>query len=310
MQQPLSPPPPESRPQRILVVGAGPVGHVLADSLGRAGFPLRHWARSRGPLWEETATRQAVDIVILAVRDEAIASAARFIVEHQAADQRTVLLHCAGAVPPLVAFAEEVGRVRGCGLLHPLRSFVEGSAVDERPAGSPGGGPLAPLGGTVMAIGGDDPGLETARLLCDALGGVALPVSAEQQAAYHAAAVMAAGHVAALLDVAAHILARIGLHRPDAERALSALTRSVTRNIDDVGLPAALTGPFARGDAEVIASHLRALSALSAEAEAVYRALCPSAIDLAYRKGAAPPEALDRIADLVYKNRRPAPTQE
>jgi predicted short-subunit dehydrogenase-like oxidoreductase (DUF2520 family) len=291
-----SPPP---RKERILVVGAGPVGYILAADLQAAGFPLRHWSRSRGPLWQEPGEKQAVDIVILAVRDEAIAQAARFIVEHGAVDEHTVLLHCAGALPPLQVLSEFSGKVRGLGLLHPLRSFVEGIADEKEP--EPVGRPKA-LAGTVMALGGDESGLAAARLLCEALGGEPLPLSAEQQGAYHAAAVLAAGHVAALLDVAAHVLCSVGLHRPSAERALAALTRSVTHNIESVGLPTALTGPFARGDADTVARHLQALSAISAEAEAVYLALCPSAVDLAYRKGCATPDALDRVAELVLKN--------
>lgn len=290
-------------PERILVVGAGPVGHILADSLTRAGFELRHWARSRGPLFAETAQRRPVDIAIMAVRDEAIGQAAHFLVEHAGADQSTVLLHCAGALPPQAVFGDLVGRIKGYGVLHPLRSFVDGAvSCDEPPAtAKPGSGPL---GGTVMAIGGDDIGLATAQMLCEALGGVPLAVSPEQQAAYHAAAVMAAGHVAALIEVAVHVLTRVGLHRPEAERALAALTRSVTKNIDQVGLPAALTGPFARGDVATVGRHLQALGAMSAEAEAVYRALSASSLDLGYRKGAAPPDTLDRISDLIYGKRR------
>jgi predicted short-subunit dehydrogenase-like oxidoreductase (DUF2520 family) len=208
-----------------------------------------------------------------------------------------VLLHCAGALPPLEVLGAEVGRVKGLGLLHPLRSFVDGGDLDGEPVL---GGSAQLLTGTVIAVGGDDAGLAAAKLLCSALGGQPLLVSAEQQGAYHAAAVLAAGHVAALLDVATHILARIGLDRPLAERALAALTRSVTHNIERVGLTSALSGPFARGDAATIGRHLTALHALSAESEAVYRALAPSALDLAYRKGSATPEGLDRIARLLF----------
>jgi predicted short-subunit dehydrogenase-like oxidoreductase (DUF2520 family) len=295
-----------SRSERVLVVGAGPVGYILARDLAAAGFPLRHWSRSRGALWEEAEQKQSVDVVILAVRDDAITQAARFIVEHGAADQRSVLLHCAGALPPLEVFAEEATRVKGRGLLHPLRSFVEGiEESDSAAATMSDGKPPMALHGTVMALGGDDAGLEMANKLCAALGGVPLPLSPEQQGAYHAAAVMAAGHVAALLDVATHVLSSIGLHRPAAERALSGLTRSVTYNIERLGLPAALSGPFARGDAATVARHLSALSATSAEAEAVYRGLCASALDLAYRKGAASPQSLDRIAELLFPREKP-----
>lgn len=280
------------RPERVLVVGAGPVGHAIAGALSEAGFQLRHWSRARGPLFEEQdgRPRQAADIVLLAVRDEAIPQAARYILEQHAAGPDSVLLHCAGAMPPGEILAAERGTVRGVGMLHPLHSFVAGEEVVATKT----------LRGVVFAISGDDPGRAAAQLLCEALGGVALPLSPEQQAAYHAAAVMAAGHVAALLDVAAHVLANIGLHRPDAEKALAALTRSVVDNIERVGLPAALTGPFARGDSATVARHLAGLASISAESEAVYRALAPSALDLAYRKGGADSADLDRLAEVLF----------
>ena len=84
--------------RRILVVGAGPVGHAWAKRLLAAGYTLRHWSRSQGPLWQESATREPADIVVFAVRDEAIAQAAQFLVEHGAAGPGSVLLHCAGAL--------------------------------------------------------------------------------------------------------------------------------------------------------------------------------------------------------------------
>ncbi len=284
--------PPPARRERVLVVGAGPVGHALAAALSEAGFQLRHWSRARGPLFEEPdgPTRQAADIVLLAVRDEAIPQAARYIIEHRAAGRDSVLIHCAGALPPSEVLRDESGAVRGVGMLHPLHSFVTGEEVIAKKT----------LRGVVFAISGDEAGRTAALLLCEALGGVALPLSPEQQAAYHAAAVMAAGHVAALLDVASHVLANIGLHRPDAEKALAALTRSVVDNIDKVGLPAALTGPFARGDGATVARHLSGLAGVSAEAEAVYRALGPSALDLAYRKGTADNADLDRLAEILF----------
>lgn len=283
---------------RILVVGAGPVGRLLSAGLAAAGFSLRHWSRSRGPLWKETEKPQAMDAVVLAVRDEAIAEVARFIVEQGAADTTTVLLHCAGALPPLEVLSAEAKNVRGLGLLHPLRSFVDLPRRDGIAAESAEGSHA--LSGTVMALGGDRAGLAMAEKLCAALGGIPLPLSPEQQGAYHAAAVMAAGHVAALLDLGAHVLSRIGLHRPTAEQALARLTRSVTYNIERVGLPAALTGPFARGDADTVARHLAALGALSAEVEAVYRELAACALDLGYRKGSASPQGLERIAELLF----------
>lgn len=289
------PPTPILPPWRLLVVGAGPVGHAIAAGLEAAGCRLRHWSRSRGPLFEETDRKEEADVVILAVSDDAIPQAARFIVEHGAAGKSSVLLHCAGSLPPAQAFAGVREAVRGIGMIHPLRSFakvVDQNPVDPVPPAEPR--PTDGFTGTIMAVAGDAPGREVAEKLVGALGGRPLSLSEEQLVLYHASAVMAAGHVAALFDVAAHLLRHLGLSRREGELALLGLTRSVLDNIERVGLPSALTGPFARGDAETIGRHLKALDHLACEAAEVYRALAHTSVDLAARKG-VPEEALTRI---------------
>jgi predicted short-subunit dehydrogenase-like oxidoreductase (DUF2520 family) len=285
---------PPVRAERVLVVGAGPVGHALASGLALAGFPLRHWSRSLGPLWQESASRRPADIVVLAVRDEAIAQAAQFVVEHGAAGPGSVLLHCAGALDPYEALGAQRDQVAGVGLLHPLRSFAQSVAGSAAPAAE-----LLNLGGTVLAVCGDERGVLAAELLGNALGGVVVKLPAERLPAYHAAAVLAAGHVAALLDTAVHLLRRIGLEQRVAEQALASLTRSVVDNIAEVGLPHALTGPFARGDAATVGKHLDALARISCEATTVYRTLGYTSIDVAQHKGGAEPAALDRIRALL-----------
>jgi predicted short-subunit dehydrogenase-like oxidoreductase (DUF2520 family) len=287
---------PKVRRERVLVVGAGPVGHALASCLERVGYPLRHWSRSQGPLWQESATREPADIVVFAVRDEAIAQAAQFIVEHGAAGPTSVLLHCAGALAPEEAFAGQRERVAGIGLLHPLRSFAP---LVPSPGSAVPGAAAVDLTGTVLAVGGDEPGLRTAEALAQAVGGIVLRLPAERLPAYHAAAVLAAGHVAALLETAVHLLRRIGLEQRVAERALASLTRSVVDNIAEVGLPQALTGPFARGDAATVGKHLEALARISCEVTTIYRTLGYTAIDMAHHKGTASPESLDRIRELL-----------
>jgi predicted short-subunit dehydrogenase-like oxidoreductase (DUF2520 family) len=265
----------------------------------RAGFRLRHWSRSQGPLWQESAAREPADIVVLAVRDEAIAQAAQFVVEHGAAGKSSVLLHCAGALPPLEAMAEQRDRVAGLGLLHPLRSFAP-LGVKSAPA-------ELDLTGTVLAVSGDERGVHTAEELGRAIGGVVVRLPAERLPAYHAAAVLSAGHVAALLDTAVHLLRRIGLEQGPAERAVAALTRSVVDNVAEVGLPAALTGPFARGDAATVGKHLEALSRISCELTTVYRTLGYTALDMAHHKGSAEPEALERIRLLLDESEAKSP---
>lgn len=265
----------------VLIVGAGPVGRAFTAGLSGAGVDVRNFQRGAGPPLAGAGV--GVDAVILAVRDQAIAEAAERVVRESGAGPEAVLLHCAGSIPPGEALAGQAGRVRGVGLLHPLRSL---SSADPAPS----------LRGAVMAICGDEAALHVAEDLALRVGGVPLRLLPEQLASYHAAAVMAAGHVAALLDQAAQVLAGVGLPRRQAEEALGQLCASAARNVEAVGLPAALTGPFARGDAGTVERHLRALPAGAAD---LYRAVAPYALDVARRKGSAPAEALDRIAALL-----------
>lgn len=269
----------------VLVVGAGPVGHTLAAGLARAGYELRHWSRSRGPLFQEGEPPEPVDVVLLAVRDDVIAQAARFVVDHGAAGAGTVLVHCAGALPPLEVLQAERARVRGCGLLHPLLSISDPEGTD--------------LAGTVAAISGDAAGLAMAERLAHSLGAHPLPLLPEQLGAYHAAAALAAGHVAAVLDAAVAALTAIGLDRRHAEEALAGLSRSVMDNVTRVGLPAALTGPAARGDVATVQRHLQALPATSPEAAEMYRLLLPAVLRLAQRKGSAGAAELQAIEALL-----------
>lgn len=267
---------------RILVVGAGPVGQTLASGLAAAGHEVR--AVRRLPAGLAGGPAGAVDIAVLAVRDDAIAQVAAQAVAEGLVGQRTVLLHCAGALAPLAVLKAHAD-VAGRGLLHPLRSL---------PA------PLRPaeLAGTVMAVCGDAGGLAAAAGLARDLAAHPLVLTEAQLPAYHAAAVLAAGQVAALLDVAIGVLQAVGLPRREAEQALGALCRGVADNVVAAGLPAALTGPAARGDVATVARHLATLPAISPEAAQLYRALLPAALRLAAQRG-APAQALDQMAALL-----------
>ena len=112
------------------------------------------------------------------------------------------------------------------------------------------------------------------------------------------AEVLAAGQVAALLSVAIEVLQAVGLPRREAEQALGALCRGVAENVIARGLPAALTGPAARGDVDTVAQHLRTLPQIHPQAATLYRALLPAALRLAAQRGAAAP-ALVQMAALL-----------
>jgi len=266
--------------ERVLVVGDGPVGRALALALFRAGARLeRWWRKQQKPI-------PASDVVVLAVRDESIAEMANHVIARvPEGEAPPILLHCAGAIPAEEAFAKVDPKPLGVGLLHPLRSL----------AGATDDGDLA---GTVFAVQGDDPGRDAALRLVRRMGGTALELDAPALARYHAAAVLVSNHAVGLVDAAVELLDGAGLPRAQANRALSDLLLSTARNLREVGLPDALTGPIARGDVEVIARHLLALADRK-EIAALYRATARRVVKVSADKHKADPAALERIRALL-----------
>jgi predicted short-subunit dehydrogenase-like oxidoreductase (DUF2520 family) len=276
--QPLPMRPPSL--ERLLVVGDGPVARALATALERAGgAPLRWWRRAGQLL-------PMADVVILAVRDEAIGDVAATVMA-RVPDEATppILLHCSGALPSAEAFAALARRPLGMGVLHPLRSL----------AGTPEDAELA---GVVFAIEGDVLGREAALRLAERLGATPLMLDAAQLPKYHAAAALVSNHAVALVDAGVELLASLGLPRAQATTALAALLASTARNLGAVGLPEALTGPIARGDVAIVARHLLSLRP-HPELAALYRATARRVAKVAVEKGRAGRDALVRIAALL-----------
>jgi predicted short-subunit dehydrogenase-like oxidoreductase (DUF2520 family) len=109
----------------------------------------------------------------------------------------------------------------------------------------------------------------------------------KDKALYHAAAVMASGHVTALFDIAVEMLALCGLATGRAREVLLPLLRSTLENLYLSDPAHALTGTFARADAATVGRHLAALDAQEMkDALAVYRLLGLRSLKLAKAAGA------------------------
>ena len=266
------------------IVGAGPVATALAISLRRGGVPvLGLWARraAAARAAAQTAGVAAFSsappdllldarVVILAVRDDAIADVTRMLLTTGLVGPRHVLLHNAGAVAAADAMAPAVGKVAGLGTMHPLRAIVRPATTDTS---------TLLLRGTTFGIEGDDAGLGTARALVAAIGGAPLELDAAGMATYHAAAALASNYVVALLSTAAEVLAGPGNDPAAALAALLPLTQGAIANLASHGLPTGLTGAVRRGDPVTIERHLQALAAQPG-ALATYRLLAQRAVDI------------------------------
>ncbi len=290
------------RSPNTFVIGAGPVATLLAASLRKGGVPvLGLWARR--PDAARAAARAAgvagfssappdllleSDVVILAVKDAAIAEVAAVLCGTGLITTRHVLLHCSGALPAGEVLGEVADKVGGIGTLHPLRAIAASGDAGE-----------ASLRGAVFGIEGDATAQQVARRLVTAMGGAALPLAREQMAAYHAAAAMASNYVVALLDAAAQALAASGMPVDQAVAALVPLAQGALANVAEHGARRGLTGPIRRGDVQTVERHLAALAVRPETAE-LYRALGRATVNLAESIEEPPPaESLARIRKLL-----------
>lgn len=287
------------RPFAIHIVGAGRLGGALALALGRAGHRI---ATSRRSAAGRRATARLgvpgatfpvseAEVVLLCVPDGAIAEVA----EANAASfsHGQIVAHCSGA-KELDVLAAAAARGARVGSLHPLCAVPS---------------PRTALDGAAAAVEGDSATIRVLSRLARDAGLRPFRLPPERRALYHAAAVVASNGVVALAAEAARMFERCGLDRATATEALGPLMRSAVSGLEREGLPGALTGPIARGDASVIASHLEAMAELAPESAPLYRALGEILIGLSRELGAATPAQLEQIETLLAPRprRRPRP---
>jgi predicted short-subunit dehydrogenase-like oxidoreductase (DUF2520 family) len=295
----------ESPTPEVYVVGAGAVGTALAMKLSRAGVPVAGlWARRP----EQAATAGAMagvlgtsgdfpkiltesDIVVIAVKDDAIGEVTRELVAGKHLRREQVLLHCSGASAAADALAPARGKVRGMGTLHPLISFADPHMA----AGA--------LRGATMTIEGDAAGRHAARALAQALGGVVVEIEGAAMPIYHAAAVIACNYLVGLADAGVELLAKAGFPRDQALPALIPLVAGTVRNLSELGLPAALTGPIARGDVDVVERHLKALAKQAPALVALYREAGLRTVAIAREMDDADKKALAKIEAILSETK-------
>lgn len=244
----------------VAILGRGRLGRALAIALGSAEVAVRvlH-GRDSAASPPPPEDFRGLDLLVLAVPDDAIGFVATALAPSFPAGSRTVVLHLAGAVSSEVL--EPFSR-RGlpCGSCHPLQTFPETA-----PAGA--------FQGVTFGIEGESEAQETARWLVEQLGGRAIAITASTKPLYHLAAVLAANGSVALLGAARDALLACGFPPEEAVGALAPLVRTAIGAALERGPESALTGPVARGDRATLERHRSALRRWDAPRQALYEAL-------------------------------------
>ena len=242
----------------VSIIGAGRLGTALAVALEARGYRIRSVvardiknarkaaAHLDGQV-EALAAKQLssfapAEVVLVTVPDDQIASVAAEL-SRLSFDHQPVVLHTSGALSSEI-LAPLRARGWSTGSVHPLISVTD---------------PQTPIAGAFWCVEGEPRAVRLAKAIVRDLRGTSFSINSAEKPLYHAAAVMTAGHVTALFDVALEMLVACGLTRKTARQILQPLLASAVHNLETKDPAEALTGSFARGDVETIKRHLAAL---------------------------------------------------
>ncbi|MCG5431452.1 DUF2520 domain-containing protein [Mycobacterium sp. MYCO198283] len=275
------------RPARLTVgvVSAGRVGTALGVALERADHVVsacsavsdasQRRARRRLP---DTAVLPVQDVaarcelLLIAVPDTELGSLVAGLAATRAVRPGTIVVHTSGAngVAVLAPLHQQ-----GCIPLaiHPAMTFT-GSDED-----------VARLSDACFGVtAADEVGYAIGQALVLEIGGEPFRVPEDRRPLYHAALAHASNHLVTVVADALEALREalrgqellgqeLVQHTPGgiAERVVGPLARASLENVLQRG-QAALTGPVARGDAAVVAGHLRALADVDTELAQAYSA--------------------------------------
>ena len=280
------------------IVGAGAVGTALGVALTRGGWPVaavasrdpgrRERFRSLVPgvrgFSEANALLDEVELIILAVPDDVVAPLAAGLRLYSG----QAIIHTSGLLgAEVLAPAMAAGTLAGS--FHPLVAFADTERA------------VAALRGATIAVEGDDQLVALLADMAEAVGGTAVRLAPGAKPAYHAAAVLAAGGVIALLDAIVKLGAVAGLDEQASLAVYLPLIRETLSNAEALGVRNALTGPFTRGDSGTLDAHLDALQRHAPDVAELYRVLGRRELELARERGSLTLQAAQRLRDSLAK---------
>jgi len=283
-------------PPVIGIVGAGAVGTALGVALSRAGWPVhavasrdtgrrerfRDLVKVNRAFVDPEALVEEVELIILAVPDDVIAPLAGSLRMYGG----QAMIHTSGALgaevlAPAMAAGTQIGS------FHPLVAFADTELAVEA------------LRGATIAIEADDQLAALLGRMAQALGATPVRLASGSKAAYHAAAVLAAGGFVALLDAIAQLGRVAGLEEAGSLTIFGPLIEGTLANARALGIRAALTGPITRGDVGTLRAHLDALRAHAPDVVDLYVAAGHREVELAETRGALTPSVAAAMRELL-----------
>lgn len=258
----------------LCIVGPGRLGTALATQLQRTydcvdTIVARHSSIAKAIALAEKIDASAKEfdsadfdqtVTWLCIPDAALCPVARKLAQRREWRGK-IVLHSSGALS-----SDELQPLREKGAsvasVHPMMTF----AIEAN----------TQLAGVVFALEGDSKAVEAGRRLVLAVHGSEFVIAKEHKVLYHAFGSFLAPLLLTTLTTAEKVGEQAGV---PAKLIRSAMQRIVTQTVENyfkLGAEASFTGPFVRGDVEVVKKHLVALDTVQREA---YVALVKAALE-------------------------------
>ncbi len=272
------------QPRTWSLIGSGAAGTAVAALLVRSGDRVAGiWSRrtrrakaakaliGQGRVFAKAEdAAQAAPWLLIGVPDGAIVSVILHLHRAGALAPGQTAIHLSGALPASVLKVRPGLRY---GSLHPIQTL---------PTAEEG---VALLPGAYVGVEGPSAILPELEVIARDLGGIPVKVPSAGKPLYHAAMAMASNHLTALAAASAEMLVQAGFSRRQALASLQPLMRGTLEALSRRGIPKALTGPVARGDAGTLRAHRAALRDALPELLPLYNACARQALRLARAKG-------------------------
>ena len=287
----------------VALIGCGRLGTNLGFQLSKSGYNLIGLAsktiESARNLGEKTGvdkissdainiTKNA-DLIFICTPDDIIEKLCKKISQNNGFKNNSVVIHLSGSLPSTIL---ESARKSGSKIasMHPLQSFADTSCEHNL------------FEDIYVSVEGDKDAVQVASKVGLDLGAHVIKIKTQAKTLYHAAAVVASNYLVTIQFLAQELNKIAGISSTDSFKSLKPLINGTLANIEQLGIPDALTGPIVRGDVEIIEKHIQKIEENNPDLSDLYKILGKYTNIIAELKGGRTMEVSEKIKSLLNTN--------